>query len=528
MDRLSTIFDGMFDGVWLVDVKGATTYVNEAIAAMLGTTRAAMHGRPITEFLPDEFRAVATALIDRQSDRGSDRVDLRFIRSNGDDLWTLVAASPISNADGTFVGSMLNVSDVTGKRAAQVQALQNQKLEAVGGFAAGISHDFNNLLTAIRGFAELAAYDAPEGGTIRADLEQVIVSADQARRITNKLLAFTRRQILTPIPVDPGRIIVDMLPILRTLLSGEVEIVHDPGTGSMILADPVALEQIFINFAVNAHDAMPTGGQLRIAVDDLDGHGREALGADAPRAASVRIRVEDTGIGMDEATIARIFDPFYTTKPMGKGTGLGLSTVYGLIRQMNGEITVESVPGKGTTFSLILPLLQPGSPGSDGRVEGPDGGPVSRTDDGPGVILMVEDDDGVREFGRRVLAGAGHTVLTAVSGPEAIETSARWSGEIDVLLSDVVMPDMRGPVAAAEVRRRRPDIAVIYMSGYAEETLPGIDGSAQHASFLAKPFTGLALLDVVATRLAVRRAERRRSPGTGTVEPPGTAGGRAD
>ncbi|MBA2382226.1 MAG: PAS domain S-box protein [Chloroflexi bacterium] len=501
MERLRTIFDGMFDGVWLVGGDGCTTYANEAIAGMLGTTPGAMHGRPITDFLSQEFRAVAEALIDGQRASSGERVDLRFLRANGDDLWTLVAASPITTAEGSYVGSMLNVSDVTGKRAAQNQALQNQKLEAIGGFAAGISHDFNNLLTSIRGFAELAAAAIPATSVAREDLERVIVSADCARQITGKLLAFTRHQILTPVPADAAQVIADMLPILQPLVSDDIEIeLESAATGAWILVDPVALEQILVNLAINARDAMPNGGHLRIAIDEVEPRGRQALGADGHRPASVRIRITDSGIGMDEKTVAHIFDPFFTTKDIGKGTGLGLSTVYGLISQMHGEIEVVSELGSGSTFSILLPLM-PASPDMPAMT------PLTRRRSPrtakPGVVLMVEDNTSVREFARRVLAGAGHTALTASDANAALDTASHRIGTIDVLLTDVVMPGMRGPVLAAKIRELRPDISVIYMSGYAAEALPGLDGLAPSATFLSKPFTAANLLDAVARGVAV-------------------------
>ena len=228
MERLRTIFDGMFDGVWLIGSDSRTTYVNDAMAGLLGTTADAMHGHPITDFLAEEFQPIAEAMIGRQPVGSAERVDMRFLRADGRDLWTLVAASAIVNADGSYVGSMLNVSDVTGKRAAQNQALQNQKLEAIGAFAAGISHDFNNLLTSIRGYTELAHAELAGDSPIRADLDQVIASADRAQAITGRLLAFTRGQALQPVVVDPGRLLRDILPMLRSLLSEDIEIVSVP------------------------------------------------------------------------------------------------------------------------------------------------------------------------------------------------------------------------------------------------------------------------------------------------------------
>jgi two-component system cell cycle sensor histidine kinase/response regulator CckA len=511
MERLRTIFDGMFDGVWLIGGDGRTTYVNESLAGMLGTTTANMHGRPITDFLSKEFRAVAEALIDNQRESDGERVDLRFLRADGEDLWTLVAASPIVTADGSYVGSMLNVSDVTGKRAAQVQALQNQKLEAVGAFAAGISHDFNNLLTAIRGYAELASNAVESDSSAHADLEQVIASADRAHGITSKLLAFTRRQVLTPIVVDPARVISDMLPILRLLMSDEVEIRLDARRGgASIRVDPEALEQILVNLAVNANDAMPAGGTLTISVDEVEGHGRQALGADGPLPASVRIRTSDSGTGMDEATVARVFDPFYTTKDLGKGTGLGLSIVYGLVTQLGGEIHVDSTLGAGSSFTFLLPKVA-SEPDSldDHAIEPPE--------PAVGVVLMVEDERTVREFARRVLDGAGHTLLTAGNAAEALAAAADWAGSIDVLLTDVVMPGLRGPALAAKVRALRPNIGVIYMSGYAADAigtaadaLPGMSRIGATAAFLPKPFTAATLIQTVAQEIGLARSRAAR------------------
>ena len=510
MERLRTIFDGMFDGVWLVGGDGRTTYANEAIARMLGTTTAEMHGRSITDFLAMEFRATAEDLIGNQREGTAERVDLRFLRADGKDLWTLVAASPIRTLGGTYVGSMLNVSDVTGKRAAQVQALQNQKLEAVGTFAAGISHDFNNLLTSIRGYAELARADVADNDSVRHDLDQVIASADRARGITNKLLAFTRHHVFAPVPVDPGRLVAEMLPILRPLLSEDVTIVLDaaPG-GPSVFIDPVALEQILVNLAVNAHDSMPRGGTLTIAIDEVDGYGRQALGAAEPRPDSVRIRIRDTGVGMDETTMARVFDPFFTTKDLGKGTGLGLSTVYGLVTQMDGDIQVESAPGAGSTFTITLPRIVAEHPRSLRPAH--DNGQARSSSDGDpavGVVLMVEDEESVREFTGRVLVRAGYTLASAGNAKEALAVAAGMAGTIDLLLTDVVMPGMRGPALAARLRESRPDIGVIFMSGYAAEALPNLVGLDAEAAFLAKPFTAAALLEAVGRGMGSALAHR--------------------
>jgi two-component system cell cycle sensor histidine kinase/response regulator CckA len=500
MERLRTIFDGMFDGVWLIGSDSRTTYVNEAMAGLLGTTPHAMHGHPITEYLSEEYQATAEAMISRQPVSNAERVDMRFLRADGADLWTLVAASPIVNVDGSYVGSMLNVSDVTGKRAAQNQALQNQKLEAVGAFAAGISHDFNNLLTSIRGYTELAHAELPEG-EIRADLDQVIASADRAQAITSRLLAFTRGQALQPVVVDPGRVLLDMLPMLRSLLSEDIDLVLDVEPGKFwIRIDPVALDQVLVNLAVNAEDAMHDGGTLTISMDEVEGRPQEALGGGEAQKPSVRIRVTDSGAGMDDATLARLFDPFFTTKEVGKGTGLGLSTVYGLIVQSGGSIRVESAVSAGSTFTILLPKVA-------ARFYRPVPA-AQRADAGVGIVLMVEDEPSVREFARRVLDRAGHTLLTAGNGDEALHVAESWEGSIDVLLTDVVMPGMHGQVLAARLLKMRPDVRIIFMSGYAEDSIPALDRLATHATFLAKPFSSMTLNEAVAREITEARALR--------------------
>jgi PAS domain S-box-containing protein len=503
MDRLRTIFDGMFDGVWLIGSDGLTTYVNAAMGGLLGLTPAAMHGRPITEFLAEEFQEVAEAMIGRQRMSPGERVDMRFLRSDGGDLWALVAASPIATADGSFVGSMLNISDVTGKRAAQNQAMQNQKLEAIGAFAAGITHDFNNLLTSIRGYAELAHAELPEDSPVRADLVQVIDSADRASAITGRLLAFTRGQALQPIVVDTGRILLDMLPMLRPLLAEDINVVLDVVPGrSWIRIDPVALDQILVNLAVNAQDAMPNGGILTIELDEMEARPPEALGGREALGPTVRIRVRDTGLGMDDETLEHLFDPFFTTKDVGRGTGLGLSTVYGLITQSGGTINVESMSGVGTTFTILLPKAE-----LEHHLQPPRIDPSMR-DAGVGVVLMVEDEPSVREFARRVLERAGHTLLTAENGDEALRTASAWQMTIDVLLTDIVMPGIHGQTLAAMLLKDRPDVRVVFMSGYAEDAIPALDRLATPAAFLAKPFSAVALAQIVGREIAVARALR--------------------
>ena len=502
MDRLRSIFDGMFDGVWLVAASGRTTYANGAMAGLLGSTPAEMRGRPITDFLDEALWIDVKGFLARQRNQAGERMELRLRRADGSDLFGIVAGSPITTDEGVYVGAMLNVSDVTGKRSMDAQVVQNQRLEAIGLFAGGIVHDFNNLLTAIQGFAELARTSLPEGDPIREDLDQVLGSAARASAITRKLLAFTHRQILVPVDVDPGQVIADLVPMLRPLLGDDINIaVEVEEEHGWIRVDPTQLEQVIVNLAVNAHDAMPTGGTLTISARDLRSIDPDRPDPDLSAGPFVRISVSDTGTGMDEETKARIFDPFYTTKSPGKGTGLGLSTVFGIVTQSGGQIQVETAPGKGSTFHIDLPRV--------GNALLPAPRHLAEAALRSGVVLVAEDDPPVREFARRALVAGGYTVLVAAGGDQALQASERWGKEIDVLLTDIVMPGVHGPELAARIRVKRPGIGVVFMSGYADDDLAqdvGLNGSGE---FLPKPFSGDAL------RRAIGRATdpgRRGAP----------------
>ena len=498
MDRLRSIFDGMFDGVWLVGADGRTTYANEAIARLLGTSQAAMRGRPLTEFVDEERWPEVDSFLARQLVHPGERIALTLRRVDGSDLLALVAGSPLSTLEGGYVGTMLNVSDVTGKNAMDAQLAQSQRLEAIGEFAAGVAHDFNNLLTSIRGHSELALSQMDEVDPLRTDLDQVITSVERGSTITRKLLAFTRQQVLVPVDLDPAVLIVGLRPILKPLLNDGIEIVLDlDHPHDWIRVDPGQLEQVLVNVAINARDAMPTGGSLTITVKNLEPADPDRPDADLTAGPFVRISLSDTGTGMDEATRARIFDPFFTTKELGKGTGLGLATVFGIVTQSGGQIQVETEPGRGTTFHVDLPRVPAGQgPGpAVPSAEPPGSDDLARR---TGVVLLVEDEPAVRDLTRRALERAGYTVLAAEDADRAIEASQRWPERIDVLLTDVTMPGLHGPELADEIRARRPEIGVVFMSGYADDVLRSSGVTPVAGSFLPKPFSIDALVRTVA------------------------------
>ena len=507
MDRLRLIFDGMFDGVWLVAADGLTTYVNAAMAGLLGSTPAEMRGRRVRDYVDEPLWAEVEGFLARQRDYAGERMELRLRRADGSDLFGIMAGSPITTHDGIYVGTILNVSDVTGKRSIDAQLSQNQRLEAIGQFAGGIAHDFNNLLTSILGYAELVRGAVPAADPIRADIDQVIESATRASAVTRKLLAFTRRQVLIPVDIDPAQVIGDLLPILRPMLGDDVGIVLDVmAPHALIRVDPTQLEQVVVNLAVNARDAMPTGGTVRIAVRDVAPTDPDRPDPDLSSGPFVRISVSDTGIGMNEATTARIFDPFYTTKGPGKGTGLGLSTVFRIVSQSHGQIAVETAPGKGSTFHVDLPRAVAGLPPRPRPA-------TAAATRGSGVVLLVEDDPSVREFARRCLEAAGYTILAASGADQALRACKRWAEGIDVLVTDILMPGVHGPDLAALIRLERPAIGVVFMSGYADEAVVHGAEFDTWAEFLPKPFRAEALIRSVARAAVAARPDGRSDPG---------------
>jgi two-component system, cell cycle sensor histidine kinase and response regulator CckA len=495
MDRLRGIFEGMFDGVRFVGPDGRTTYANGAMAGLLASTPTEMRHRSIHEYVDEAIWPVIDAFLGRQRSVTGERIEVTLRRSDCGELLGLIAGSPITTVEGVFAGTMLNVSDVTGKQAFDAQRAQTQRLEAIGEFAGAIAHDFNNLLTAIRGHAELARTDLPEDDPTRTDLDQVILNADRASGITRKLLAFTRRQVLEPVVLDPAQVILDLVPMLQPMLGKDIDLVVNIESGSgWVRVDPVQLEQVMVNLAVNARDAMENGGALTIGVQNVRPTDVDKPDATSEMGAFVRIKVTDTGTGMDEHTISRIFDPFFTTKPMGKGTGLGLATVFGIVAQSDGRIDVDSTLGKGTTFTLDFPRVSaPGMP--DIALDHP--APMAAA---TGVVLLAEDEPAVRDFVSRALERAGYTVIAAGGGDEALQASRDWEGRIDVLVTDVVMPGMHGPELAHRLRVDRPGMGILYISGYAEDAITGGGGFATPGVFLSKPFTSDALAR------AVRRA----------------------
>ena len=379
-------------------------------------------------------------------------------------------------------------------RQAEDQLRQSQKMEAVGRLAGGVAHDFNNLLTVIRGYSELLLGRLPVTDPIRKDMEEVKKAADRASGLTRQLLAFSRRQFVAPKVFEVNGLVANMDGMLRRLLGEDIiELCLElkPHVGS-IRADPGQIEQVLMNLAVNARDAMPTGGRLTIETQTVtlaQGGVREVPGLDPGN--YVRVSVRDTGLGMDEETQSHLFEPFFTTKAKGKGTGLGLSTVYGIVKQSGGSIIVESHPGKGTAFKIYFPCVEERPQRMEGAVNASD--PAR----GRETILLVEDEPSVRGLVFEALRINGYTVLEARHGIEALLTGTKHMGPIHLLLTDVVMPQMSGPEVADKLSTLRPDMKVLYMSGYPDHPVFAQGGLKKATAFLQKPFTPNVLVQKV-------------------------------
>ncbi len=376
--------------------------------------------------------------------------------------------------------------DVSERHRLEEQLRQSQKMEAIGRLAGGVAHDFNNILTAISGYADLVVGELDPAHPVVEDVLEIQLATRRAADLTRQLLTFSRKQLSLPRDLDMNDVVRGMEPMLRRLLNEEIEFsVRLEATG-FARADQSHLEQILLNLAVNANDAMPGGGQLLVATDDVTLDAPVVrMHAVVPEGTYVRLTVQDSGVGMPREVLDRVFEPFFTTKEVGKGTGLGLSTVYGIVKQSQGHIEVESDPGQGTSFRVYLPWVTAGpEPAKPARVSPPSGTGRPR----PARILVVEDEPAVRGLIRRTLAAASHDVLTAADGREALDAVGDGP-PIDLLVSDVIMPGMRGTNVAAALRERLPDLPVLFLSGYTgprnfDQEFPG-----PRADFLQKPFT---------------------------------------
>jgi two-component system cell cycle sensor histidine kinase/response regulator CckA len=509
------------DAILGINVDGVMVLANAQAERLFGYRREELVGQLVETLVPDAVRAVHPRhrqkyFTDPQARPMGAGMQLACRRKDGSEFPAEISLSALETEDGLLVSAA--VRDVSERLEEQAererlkaqaererlerQLHQAQRLESLGQLAGGVAHDFNNLLGVILNYLAFVAEeletdgsDATRRADARADVAQIRRAAERATALTHQLLAFARREVVRPRVIDLNDVVIDVRELLIRTLGEHITLMTNLSpTVAPVLADPGQIEQILVNLAVNARDAMPTGGTLTIETDDTALDTDQAAAWQLPAGPYSLIRVTDTGTGMPQETIDRAFEPFYTTKPKGHGTGLGLATVYGIVVQADGRIRITSEPGHGTTITALLPV-------TDQRPDTLTPAPHRHTGRGRGeTILLVEDEDALREVTRRILTRNGYTVITAANGAEAL-TAAAGTPRIDLLLTDVIMPEMVGKDLADRIRALRPTTRVLFMSGYAQPILTSQGILDPTVTLVAKPFTEPDLLAEVRNTL---------------------------
>ncbi len=489
----ANLLQNVSDAIIATDLNSKITSWNQAAEALYGWNANEVIGQLFddilrTDYLDDSLEQSGQQLLEQGMWKG----EITQKHKDGTAINILASVSLVKDSSGKAVGVVAANRDVTErKRAEQSQAKleaqlrQAQKMESIGRLAGGVAHDFNNLLTVIQGYSIFMQDRLPAEDSLRADLEQILRASERATALTRQLLAFSRKQKLAPAVLDLNDLVANLRKMLERLIGEDITLSTDlqPGLCSVV-ADPGQIEQVVMNLVVNARDAMPTGGLLTIETGNVhlnDRYDRTHLGS--LTGPCVMLAITDTGCGMDEQTQARLFEPFFTTKEPDKGTGLGLATAYGIIKQSGGDITVYSEPGQGTTFKIYLPIGKT----TPSCSTAPQNQYV--TLGGSETILVVEDAEIVRDLVRTTLQDKGYTLLDARHGGEALDLSRQYQGTIDLLVTDVVMPQMSGRELAEHLKTVRPQMKVLFMSGYTEDAVVRHGLLTTEVEFLSKPFS---------------------------------------
>jgi PAS domain S-box-containing protein len=480
------LIEATSEGVCRVAGDGRIVFANPRMAELLQCDAGDLAGKPLLPFLSPDDATAFTQQLERWRQGATGPRDFRFRGARGAEIWTIVSGTAL----GADAGCFLIVMDVTERQKLQEQLHHSQKLETVGRLAGGIAHDFNNLLCVIMGYAAMLQGQAGSAAASGEHAASILRASETAAALIRQLLTFSRKQPFTEALVDLNDIAASVERMLPRLISEEVSVViRTDGQPATVKTDPAQVQQLIINLAINARDAMPHGGTLTIEISHLRQRSGEGAGEIPPGEYAV-LRVSDTGSGMDAETRAQIFEPFFTTKEVGKGTGLGLSMVYGIVTQSGGQITVTSEPGQGTTFTIYFPSVEPAAlPVPDP----PESSKSARR--GQGTILLAEDGEELRALARHILTEKGYEVIEARDGKQALSLAATRLGEIDLLLTDVVMPRMGGYQLAEQLKALKPELKVIFISGYAPDAV----GQPPQFTFytIAKPITPDALVAAV-------------------------------
>ncbi len=465
--RYRELLEALQEGIWVIDAEAKTTYVNDPMARMLGYTVEEMQGRALFSFMDDRGVQIAQENLQRRKEGIQEQHEFEFLRKDGERLHTLIETSPLTDEEGIYTGAIAGVVDITRRKMLESQLLQTHKMEAVGTMAGGIAHDINNILGIIVGNTELAIGDIPDWSPALENLEEIRDACLRARDVVKQILAFSRQTEHTVKPVRLVPLIRESSKLLRSFIPSTVEIqVETSGDGETVRADPTQIHQVLLNLCANASHAMEDrGGTLEIRLDS------EVLGeADLPQREGclpgpyLRLSVRDTGVGIDALILPRIFDPYFTTKAAEKGTGMGLAVVHGIVKKHGGFIRVETEPGEGSVFHVFLPRVED-APEHEAT-------PTENLPRGTERVLFVDDEEGLRKLGGKILGRLGYQVEIASGGVEALETFKADPGRFDLILSDVTMPHLTGKDLAVEVLNIRPDIPVILCTGFSEMITP--------------------------------------------------------
>jgi two-component system, cell cycle sensor histidine kinase and response regulator CckA len=486
--RQARLLDLASDAIVIGDLSGRVSYWNQGAERLYGWTRSEALGKVFDELLDTQYPSPPERVRERLFEAGRWEGELVQSRRDGERLTVLSRWTLERESEGRPATALIINTDLTPRTRLEEQLRQSQKMEATGTLAGGVAHEFNNMLTSIIGFSHLLLQELESDSPLLEFVGEIRKAADRAAAMTRQLLTFSRRQVLNPVVLDLNSVVQNLSGMFRRLIGEDVafEIVLGKKLGC-VKVDPSQIEQAIVNLVINARDAMPRGGRLTIATSNTEIPAEPGQPPPAAGGSSVVLAVSDTGTGMDAETRSRIFEPFFTTKPIGKGTGLGLSTVYGLVQQSGGQISVSSEPGRGTTFRISLPRTEEQASEAEAL--------STETDAcrGSEVVLLVDDEEAVRSLARRILKAKGYKVLEAGSGEDALERSRKHSGRIDLLLTDVVMPGRSGPEIAQVLSRERPDLKVLYVSGYTDDDTFTRGLLETGVSFLQKPF-GLEIL----------------------------------
>ena len=490
--RYRSLIETARDAIFTLSVQGVLTSLNPAFEAITGWPASDWIGKPFGPLVHPDDLSLATQMVARVlAGEAPPFYELRICSKGGHYVAGEFTVTP--QIQGGIVVGLLGIArDITERKQLEEQLHQAQKMEAIGRLAGGVAHDFNNILTAINGYSELLSRSMDESDPHRRYIEEISKAGNRAASLTRQLLAFSRKQVLQPLVLDLNTIVADIEKMLHRLIGEDIELktIRCEGLGS-VKADPGQIEQVILNLAVNARDAMPNGGKLTIETANVTfGDDREKLTADIKPGEYVMLAIKDTGVGMTDEIKNHLFEPFFTTKPKGKGTGLGLATCFGIVKQSGGHITVDSQPGSGTTFAIYLRRVG----------ETVDTAPATRTGDSSlphgknETVLLVEDESSVRKLASLALRELGYNVLEAAGGDEALQLAGQRSGPgIDLLLTDVVMPHMSGKELADRIRTTHPATRVLFTSGYTDDILGQEDTANGEITLLQKPFTRSAL-----------------------------------